>query len=107
MASTATGVSPTERGGNTFAGSFTADPASVASLGIELITVTIPGLRSGDCVNVVPRTALLTGLIIAWVRVSADNTLIVALVNATGGALDQGSTVFDYGVIRGSTQALR
>ena len=107
MASNATAVTPSERGGNIFAGSFTVDPASVASLGIELITVTIAGLRAGDCVNVVPRTALLTGLVIAWVRVSADNTLIVALVNVTAGALDQGSTVFDYGVIRGSTQALR
>ena len=107
MASTATGVTASERGGNTFAGSFTADPASVASLGLELITATIPGLRAGDVVNVVPRSALLTGLVIAWVRVSADNTLVTALVNVTAGALDQGSTVFDYGVIRGSTQSLR
>ena len=107
MASTATGVTATEGGWNTSAGSFTADPASVASLGIELVTVTIPGLRAGDVPNVVPRSALLTGLVIAWARVSADNTMVFAIVNVTAGALDQASTVFDYGVIRGSTQSLR
>ena len=107
MASTATAVTPSERGGNIYAGSFTADPASVGSLALELITVTIPGLRQGDAVTVVPRSALLTGLILAWWRVSANDTLVVAILNATGGALDQASTVFDYGIIRGSTQALR
>jgi hypothetical protein len=104
---TATAVAATERpGGNTYAGQFTADLASIAAAGQELITVTVPGLAVGDQVNVSPRSALTAGLIIAWARVSAADTLVVAISNHSAGAVDQASTVFDYSVIRGSTRRL-
>jgi hypothetical protein len=104
---TATGVAATERpGGNTYTGQFTADLASIAAAGQELITVTITGLAVGDVICVSPRSALNAGLIVAYARVSAADTAIIAISNHSAGAIDAASTVFDYGVIRGSTRRL-
>lgn len=104
---TATAQAALERGGNTFSGQFTADLASIAAAGQELITVTVPGAAVGDTVTVSPQSALLAGLIIAYSRVSAANTIIVAISNHSAGAVDQAATVFNYGIVRGSTQSLR
>ena len=104
---TATAVSPVERGGgNTYQHTFTAALASIAAAGQELITVTVPGAAVGDVAVVSPRTALLAGLVIAYAQVSAANTVIVAISNHSGLGVAQTSTVFDVGIVRGSTRRL-
>jgi len=102
----ATAVSAQERGGNTYQHTFTAALASIAAAGQELITVSVPGAAVGDVVAVSPRSALLAGLIVAYARVSAADTVIVAISNHSAGAVAQASTFFDVGVIRGSTRRL-
>ncbi len=103
---TGTAQAALERGGNSYSGQFSADLASIAAAGQELITVTVPGAAVGDVVSVSPQSALLAGLIIAYARVSAADTVIVAVSNHSGGAVDQAATVFNYGIIRGSTRSL-
>jgi hypothetical protein len=105
MATTATAVTALTTPGNRFGGTFTADMPSIAAAGQEIITVTIPGLKTTDVVVVAPQSALLAGLCIDYVQVSAADTLKVAVHNYTGAGVDQASTVFSFQVVRGNTGA--
>lgn len=108
MATTATTVAAQDRPyGQTFSAQATADLPSIAAAGSEVVTATIPGVRVGDIVTVSPRSGLNAGLVIGQSRASAADTVTFTVSNITAGALDAASQIFDIGIIRGSTQALR
>lgn len=103
MAHTATAVSQTDRGGgNLITGTFTADPASTATLTADIGTINVPGVKAGDVATLSVRTALTAGMIIAYVRCATD-VITYAVFNATAGTIDQTSFVGDFAVFRGSS----
>jgi hypothetical protein len=54
-------------------------------------TFTVTGAATGSSVMISPETALTDGLIIAWARVSATNTVSVYFRNVTGSAINMGA----------------
>ncbi|MBX7181748.1 MAG: hypothetical protein K1X82_06530 [Bacteroidia bacterium] len=54
-------------------------------------TFTVTGANTGGSVMISPASALNDGLIIAWARVSAANTVSVYFRNVTGSAIDMGA----------------
>lgn len=105
---TATAVAAQDRpAGHHFAVTLVADLASIAAAASEVVTATVPGATVGDSVVVNPRDGLNAGLIIGQARVSAANTVVFTVSNITAGALDAASQIFDIGILRGSTMALR
>ncbi len=80
-------------------GTFTLDPASIASAGQAVQTVTIAGLTTSDFVILNPPAAL-EALIVGQARVSAANTLVFTLANLSGAAVDAASGVWQYVAIR-------
>lgn len=73
----------------------TFDPASIAAATTAAQTVTVPGVKTTDCVMVF-KPSLTAGVGIAGSRVSADNTVSITFVNATAGALDPGSEAYTF-----------
>lgn len=76
-----------------------AQTIDVASIGAGLTVetaVSIPGAEVGDIVVGVPRTQLVTGIVYNNCRVSAANTVQLALTNITAGAIDPASNVWDF-----------
>lgn len=79
---------------------FTYDPASIAAATTAEQTVTIPGLKIGDCVYDVSKPTNTAGVAIVNARVSAANTLAVVWMNATAGAVDPPSETYTAMVFR-------
>lgn len=105
---TATAVAAQDRpAGHNFNVQATVDLASIAAAGSEVVTVTVPGVVVGDVPIPCPRDGLNAGLVIGQARVSAANTVVFTVSNITAGALDAASQIFDIGILRGSTMALR
>jgi hypothetical protein len=65
------------------AGAATAAPQNITVTGVD------PALDT--CLAVEPQSALAAGLALGACRVSAANTVTVAVINPTAGAVDQGS----------------
>jgi hypothetical protein len=65
------------------AGAATAAPQNITVAGVD------PALDT--CLAVEPQSALAAGLALGACRVSALNTVTVAVINPTAGAVDQGS----------------
>lgn len=63
---------------------------SVAAATTDEVTLAAPGVKMGDFV-IVEKTTLEAGLGICSARVSAEHTVKVTVVNATAGAIDEGS----------------
>ena len=82
----------------------TIDPASVAAATTAEQTFTVPGLLVGDMVFV-NKPSVTAGLGIAGCRVSAANTLAIAFVNATAGAVDPASESYSVLWIRPDASA--
>lgn len=78
---------------------FTYDPASIAAATTAEQTVTIPGLRVGDYVEV-SKPTLTAGVGVVNVRVSAANTLAIQWVNATAAPVDPPSETYTLFVLR-------
>lgn len=75
----------------------TYDPASLAAVTARDDSVTVTGVLAGDIiVGWKPAAALTSGLSIQGVRVSADNTVIVRLNNASAGAIDGASGTWTF-----------
>jgi hypothetical protein len=68
---------------NSFVMGVTFTSTTVATSGASK-TVTVPGLKVGDAVTVTLPAAQTTGVGVANAYVSAENTLIVQFINATG-----------------------
>lgn len=83
---------------------FTADPASTATLTADIGTINLPGVKAGDVATISVRTALTAGMIIAYVRCATD-VITYSIFNATAGTVDQASFVGDVAVFRGSSYA--
>lgn len=82
-------------------GSVAVDPASIATVAVGEVTVTISGAVVGDTVIMTPPTAGLTaGLIVCDARVSAADTVKVRIYNSTAGAVDEASATWFYTLIR-------
>lgn len=64
------------------------DAASVAANTTGLESFTIPGVLAGEHVIGIVPPALVAGIGLGQPYVSADNTIIVPLINTTAGALD-------------------
>lgn len=79
--------------------SVTFNPASVAAATTAEQTVSLSGLKTTDLVFV-RKPSLTAGLGIANARVSAADTLAITFVNATAGAIDAGSEVYQVLVVR-------
>lgn len=77
------------------AASVTADVASIASGAVGTVTLTVPGAIPdvGMTVQVSLPSALNTGLV-AWAKITANNTVVIYLYNSTGGAIDPASGVY-------------
>jgi hypothetical protein len=78
----------------------TISPASLAALATIENTVTVAGAAVGDVVSASPRTGLQSGLVLGWCRVSAANTVKVAIGNMTAGALVPTSQVWDIRILK-------
>jgi hypothetical protein len=77
----------------------TAAALDVANIGAGATletAVTIPGAAVGDIVTAAPRTALAAGLVFNNCRVSAADTVQLAITNITGGALDPAANTWDF-----------
>lgn len=73
-------------------------PVSITSLSCTAnttttTTLTLTNVAVGDTVVATPTTDLATGLILAWARVSAANTVKVGFYNATGSTISLTTTV--------------
>jgi hypothetical protein len=66
----------------------------------ETVTVTLTGVTANASVLLNPRTALPTGIAIAWVRASAANTLIIGFTNSDGTNRAVGNITFDATIIQ-------
>lgn len=80
-------------------GTFTLDPASIASGAQAEQTVTITGVTTSDVVIVNPPAAL-EALIVGQARVTAADTVKFMLANNSGGAVDGASRTWTYVAIR-------
>lgn len=78
----------------------TISPASLAALATIENTVTIAGAAVGDTVVASPATGLQSGLVFAWARVSAANTVKIAIGNMTAGALVPTSQAWSIRVLK-------
>lgn len=83
------------KGGLVEFGTFTLDPASLAAGAEAESTVTITGAKVGDLIFVNPRS-LDADLFAKGARVSAADTVSVALGNEGSGATDGGSATWGY-----------
>jgi hypothetical protein len=97
----ATGIAYNEHHAVLNTGVATADPASIAAAGNEDITIAVPGVKTTDVCFVSPQATLLDGLVISQVGCFADGTITFTLENHSAGALNQASTVFNWGYLRG------
>lgn len=77
----------------------TVDLGSVAANTSEEETATLSGVNLGDvviCIN----SSLNAGQVIADVRVSAANTIILQVINTTGSGIDAASKTMTFLVVR-------
>lgn len=96
-----TSITYNERRGVFVTGEATVDPASIAAGANADQTIAAKGAKVGDLAFVSPQATLLDGLIISQVYVDAAGSITFTLENHTAGALDQGSTKFTWGYMRG------
>lgn len=102
----ATAISVLDRpGGFHFQFQFSLDPGAIAAGGREVETVAVPGAQIGDVVALSPR--YVTSLIVGYARVSAAGVVTFSLENNTAGALDEGNSIWDGMLLRGTTGPLR
>jgi hypothetical protein len=69
--------------------------ASMATLTGDTQTASVPGAAVNDVVSISPRAALEAGIVIAFARVSAADTVQVRAHNASAGTVDPASVVCD------------
>jgi hypothetical protein len=75
-------------------GTYTIDATSVAANSLATETFTITGAKTSQCV-VVQAPALEAGLVLVSARVSAADTVEIALFNVTGAAVNAASQVMN------------
>lgn len=97
----ATGITRHTNAGAYATGEFTIDPGSISAGANEDQTVAVAEADVGDVVVISPQATLLDGLVLSQAYVSAAGTITFTLENHTAGALNQGSTVMSYALIRG------
>lgn len=78
----------------------TVDVGSVAANSSLAVNYTITNAAVGSTVSVSPATALTNGLVIAYARVSAANTVEIKFTNVTGAAIDPPSMDYYITIIR-------
>lgn len=83
-----------------FAVSVTFDPASVATITVAEQTVTVKGVKVGDIVIAWNKPTTTTGVGVVNARVSAADTLALAFVNPTAGAVDAASETWTFVIAR-------
>ncbi|WP_024904472.1 hypothetical protein [Robbsia andropogonis] len=68
------------------------------SLGTKAVSVTVTGVKAADFVaaSVNPTSALVVGLAIGGVRVTADNTVEVTFVTPIAVGISAGSVLLDF-----------
>lgn len=86
-----------------FAVSVTFNPASVATITVAEQTATVPGVQVGDIVVSWNKPTTTTGVGVVNARVSAANTLALAFVNPTAGAVDAASETWTFIIARPET----
>ena len=79
--------------------SATVDLGSVAANTSETETATVSGVKSGDTV-ILEKPSLEAGIVIGNCWVSADDTVSIQVVNATGGAINAASETMYFTVLR-------
>lgn len=71
------------------------NPASLAAGASEAVAVTVSGITTDDViVSVEPQAALNAGVTIDYARVSAADTVVIAVTNTTAGIIDVAATNF-------------
>lgn len=98
---TATGITYHDRPAKVVTGEFTADLGSINAAASEAITAAVPEAEVGDIVVISQQAALTDGLIVASAFVDSAGSITVEIENNHTGAIDQGSTVFSFALIRG------
>lgn len=93
-------------GGHHFVGSFFLDPGNIAAGASEKETVAIKGVTADDIATVSPRVSPAAGIVVGFVRCSADQ-IEFSIENNSAGALDLANQQWNYGIIRGTTGPLR
>lgn len=86
-----------------FAVTVTFNPASVATITVAEQTLTVPGVKVGDIVMAWNKPSTTTGVGVVNARVSAANTLAIAFVNPTAGAVDAASESWTFVIARPET----
>jgi hypothetical protein len=77
------------------------DNANIGANGnIRLPTITLAGVNQNATVIVNPRSALPTGLVIAFSYASAANTVTLGICNTSNGGLALGTIAFDFTIIQ-------
>ncbi len=64
------------------------------------VSIAVTGATTGSAVYVSPTSALTNGVLIAWTRVSAANTVEIRFENTTGAAINPGTQNFNIRVIQ-------
>lgn len=80
----------------------TVDLGSVAANTSEEETATLTGVKTGDVV-VVSKSDLDAGIILGTVRVTADDTIAIQVINTTASPVDAASETMDFVVFRPET----
>jgi hypothetical protein len=83
-------------------GTVSVNPASIATLAVGEVTLTISGAVVGDKVVMNPPAAGLTAGVFYTgdARVSAADTVKIRIYNSTGGSVDEAAATWDYCLIR-------
>lgn len=72
------------------------DSANINAGATVETAVSFPGVAVGDIVAGSPRTALTAGIVLNNIRVSAADTIQVALTNITAGPIDPAANAWDF-----------
>jgi len=78
------------------AGTVNVDPPSIGATSNGTVAVTINGAATTDLVFLTPPHDLEAGLVLVGARVTAANTVTIALRNTTGSAIDGASRAWSY-----------
>ena len=76
------------------------DATNISNNSPRQLTVTVTGVTTGASLILNPRTALPTGIAIAWSTATAGNTILINFVNTSTTSRSLGKIVFDVTIIQ-------
>jgi len=76
------------------------DPPNIGAVAAANVDVAVPGVKAGDFVDAQPPDTLEAGLALQGATVPADGTIRVRITNASAGAIDGASRLWNFVITR-------